>query len=88
MTECGSITVKVRQVDTIKEFKVSPSTTAKAISNMATGLQGFSLPDDQKVSHDLTIADEVLELAEIIGSFSDEECTVTLYLTPQDRFRG
>ena len=85
---CQEITVRVRQVDNLREFNVAPSTIVRAIFERAAGSDGFGLTDDERVKHDLVIGDDVIDLNEHIGTLSDDECTVTLDLCPQDRFLG
>lgn len=85
---CQEITVRVRQIDNLQEFNVAPSTIVRAIFERAAGSDGFGLTDDERVKHDLVIGDDVIDLNEHIGTLSDDECTVTLDLCPQDRFLG
>ena len=90
VSSCAAIALKVRFNGRNVEGKFSPASTVGTVLKWAGGPEGFKLTDSQIAKHVLVVqgTDTELQQADHIGSWADENCSVSLDLVPAERFQG
>lgn len=87
---CRHVQVVVRFADDSYELTLGPGVTVHALFQRVTGSKFADLSRDQQALHGLVEpgGDHFLDGGVHVGSLADDACSVTLDLSPRDRFAG